>query len=236
MGLFDFFQDIAKVVSPITQVAGPLLGLVNPALGIATSTIGGAFNPFLPQQAPSSPSYGGIISQSPVGWVTPLGGAPIPQFAEQTEGFPMPQEVALPAAAGAGVIMGLTRTLALTISRLAARLGITVLSVAGLGRVGSRIWRSLAVFARRHPNISLISMLTALGLTIEEASEFIAWGSTRKRRRRGGISGRDLRISKRTIRRISSFQHDLASLRAGGIRRGSPRGIRGGGVSVVRAG
>jgi len=236
VGLFDFFQDVAQIISPISKVAGPLLTLVNPALGIATTTIGGSFDPFLPvSQPPAMPSYGGTIGvQSPPGW-DPWR-YPSQALQVQGEGVPMPQDVALPAAAGAGVLMGLTRTLAITISRLAARLGITVLSVAGLGRVGSRIWRSLAVFARRHPNISLISMLTALGLTIEEASEFIAWGSTRKRRRRGGISGRDLRISKRTIRRISSFQHDLASLRAGGIRRGSPRGIRGGGVSVVRAG
>jgi len=238
MGLGSFLGAIAPIAGGLV---GSLFGPAGTAVGAAIGgAAGGAFFP-TPQpvsmQGPMPVIGTGFAPGQimPPGWgfSTQRGGFfqdPI----VQTEGVPMPQEVALPAAGVA--IMGLTRTLALTISRLAARLGITVLSVAGLGRVGSRIWRSLAVFARRHPNISLISMLTALGLTIEEASEFIAWGSTRKRRRRGGISGRDLRIAKRTIRRISSFQHDLAHLRAhvGGFRRQAVP--RRGGVSVVRAG
>lgn len=232
MGFFDFIGDI-------TRVAAPIVGLLNPPLGIAMATIGGVVSPtrqpdagpvgspmFLPLP-PSVPSQGFQLPS-----IASMTGVPsfMADPVVQTEG------VALPAAAG-GAIMGLTVTLARTIGRLAARLGIQVLSIAGLARVGSRIWRSLNVFARRHPSISLISMLAALGLTIEEASEFIAWGSTRRRRRRGGISGRDMRTAKRTIRRISSFQHDLAHLRAhvsGGFRRAGTR--RGGGVSVVRAG
>jgi len=232
VGFFDWVGDIARV-------AAPILTLVNPPLGIAVGSIGGAVGQIgqdpVPPYSPPAPSV--PLWQAPAGQyrlpdIGQLTGVPsfLADPVVQTEG------VALPAAAG-GAIMGLTVTLARTIGRLAARLGIQVLSIAGLARVGSRIWRSLNVFARRHPSISLISMLAALGLTIEEASEFIAWGSTRRRRRRGGISGRDMRTAKRTIRRIASFQHDLAHLRAhagGGFRRGASR--RSGGVSVVRAG
>lgn len=230
MGFFDFIGKIA-------QVAAPVLGILNPPLGIAAASIGGVLSP--PAPAPSP-----VVGSPMFLPVAPSTGFQLPSIASMTgvpsffeEPVVQGEGAVMPAMAGGAVIMGLTRSLALTISKLAARLGITVLGVAGLGRVGSRIWRSLTVFARRHPSISLISMLAALGLTVEEASEYIAWGSTRRRRRRGGISGRDMRVAKRTIRRISSFQHDLAHLRAhasGSFRRAGGRAR--GGVSVVRAG
>jgi hypothetical protein len=230
VGFFDFVGDIARI-------AAPVLTFLNPPLGIAAASIGGVLSPQGPAPAApvGAPTFLPMVPDVP-GFQLPsiqqLTGAPS-FFADpvvQGEGAVMP------AMAGGAVIMGLTRSLALTISKLAARLGISVLGLAGLGRVGSRIWRSLTVFARRHPSISLISMLTALGLTIEEASEYIAWGSTRRRRRRGGISGRDMRVAKRTIRRISSFQHDLAHLRAHATGTGFRRRSVGRGVQVVRAG
>lgn len=229
MGLGKFLGKVGDILGGVA----PIVGLVNPALGIGAATVSGSLSQFRGPAVPFSPPMASVPSMQTQQFFGD------PSFFPLLPGFVQPAEAAVPAiaAAGAGgVLFGLTRTLALTISKLAARLGISVLGLAGLGRVGSRIWRSLTVFARRHPNISLISMLTALGLTVEEASEYIAWGSTRRRRRRGGISGRDMRVAKRTIRRISSFQHDLAHLRAhaGGFRRGASR--RGGGVSVVRAG
>jgi len=231
VGFFDFIGDI-------TRVAAPIVGLLNPPLGIAMATIGGVLDP---PSAPAPAPVGGPMFMPTVPSVPAFQLPSIQQMTGVPQFFADPvvqgEGAVMPAVVGGAAIMGLTRSLALSISKLAARLGIGVLSVAGLARVGSRIWRSLNVFARRHPSISLISMLAALGLTIEEASEFIAWGSTRRRRRRGGISGRDMRVAKRTIRRISSFQHDLAHLRAhvgGGFRRSGSR--RAGGVSVVRAG
>lgn len=233
MGLFDFFQDVAKVISPITRVAAPILGIVNPALGVATATIGGSFDPFLPAPAPPSVPVTGAVSGVSFDPIQQFTGVPalIPPRGFDGQFDPsMVTPAALPAAVP--VIMGLTRTLALTISKLAGRLGITVLGVAGLSRVGVRIWRSLTTFARRHPGISVLSMLTSLGLTLEEASEYIAWGTMKRRRRRGGISTADMRIARRTIRRISSFQQDL-----GGLRRPARRGLRvPPGTSIVRAG
>lgn len=226
MGLGKFLGKVANIVGPLA----PLVGIVNPALGIALSTTAAGFARPAPMPSAAAPSS--FVPQvMSVPSIEALTGVPsfLPSMATAAE-------AAVPVAAAGGVILGLTRTLAVTIAKLAGRLGITVMGVAGLSRIGSRIWRSLFTFARRHPNISVLSMLTALGLTIEEASEFIAWGSTKRRRRRGGISGRDMRIARRTIRRISGFQHDLAHIRAhaGGFRRGALR--RGGGVSVVRAG
>lgn len=220
MGLGKFLGKVANVLAPVA----PVLGLVNPALGLAVGTAASAFA----RPAPAAPASTFVPPVVSVPSIEALTGVPsfLPSMAA-------PAEAGVPAA---GVVLGLTRTLAVTIAKLAGRLGISVMGIAGLSRIGSRIWRSLFTFARRHPNISVLSMLTALGLTIEEASEFIAWGSTKRRRRRGGISGRDMRIARRTIRRISSFQHDLAHIRAHATLGGSRRSRRVGGVSVVRAG
>lgn len=138
------------------------------------------------------------------------------------------QPVALPAAIG---LFGMSRTLALALARVASRMGVAV-TLATVGRFGLRLYRSLVGFSRRHPTIAVTGILASLGMGAAEVAEFLTWGAMKRRRRRGGISSRDIRIARRTIRRISAFQADLGGMRRGG-RRG--RGVAGG-VQVVRAG
>jgi hypothetical protein len=141
----------------------------------------------------------------------------------QGEGVPMPT------AAGAVpmIVRGMTIAVARAIGRLGMALGISV-TMANLARVGSRLWRTVTVFARRHPGLSVVSFLVSLGLTIEEASECLMWGQLKQRRRRGrGISARDVRIARRTIRKIAAFQRDLGGMRGGrraGAHHHHPRG------------
>ncbi len=116
---------------------------------------------------------------------------------------------AAPAVVGAFGIRLMTQNIARAILKLATILGIPV-ALPSLVRVGARLWRTMMTFARRHPAISILSMLTALGLTIEEAGEFLVWGQSKARRRRGrGISARDIRTCRRTMRRMAAFQRDM---------------------------
>lgn len=140
----------------------------------------------------------------------------------------------VPAAAGAVTpfgVVGMSKNVAMAITKIAVALGIP-LTLAKLSRVGVRLYRTIASFARRHPSISIISWLLSFGLIAEEAAEFMFWGASKQRRRRGrGISARDIRISRRTIRKVAAFQRDLVGLHR------HPRALRGrGGVQVVRAG
>ena len=217
MGLGKF---LSRTVAPLLNVAGAGLSFINPPLGTALTTFGGAFGAAGPPMAsPFQPAQASVPSIQAVTGVPSF----LPSFAAPAEA------AVVSPAQGAGAelaIMGMTREVALTISKLASRLGIPV-ALRGLSRVGGRIYQSLVAFARRHPNISLAAMLSALGLVESEIASFLTWGSTRRRRRRrGGISTRDMRVARRTIRRISSFQHDLSHLRAhaGGFR---ARGVRG---------
>src|SRR6266850_2590303 len=126
------------------------------------------------------------------------------------------------AAVGAGAMaMGarLAPTVFNAIVKLSQRLGGAGTSVVGYGR---KVWGQLSSWSAKNPGVSLIATLTSLGLTVEEAAHFVAWGATHKRKRRTrGISGRDVRICRRTIRKLVSMTHLLAQLRggAGGHRR-----------------
>lgn len=134
--------------------------------------------------------------------------------------------VALPAVVGGA--LRITARLASALARVAARLGFGALTATTVVRFGGRLYRSLTAFARRHPGISILSMLASLGMTAQEAAEFIAWGTTRRRRRRGGISGRDIRTTRRTLRRIRSVAAAVSGVGAFGRRRAAhhhhPRG------------
>lgn len=248
MGLGNIFGGS---FGSLLQGALPLLGTVigGPLGGAAGGLAAGLLTGFEPIGAPQVPSvpdarYGGFVP-TPVG--TP-GGVQFPgpgdvfdpstgmywPPAEQFNGGLMrTQPVALPAvAAGAGVVAAMSARLASAVLRVGARMGVSLVSFAGLSRFAGRLWRSVTSFARRHPNVSSVALLTSLGFAVEEASEFLAWGTTRRRRRRGGISGRDIRITRRTLRRLASVRTRLG---VGGF--GARRARRGSdGVSVVRAG
>lgn len=106
--------------------------------------------------------------------------------------------------------------------KLARTLGIALQPTLGsVARVGGRIYQSLAAFAARHPGVSLLSLLTGLGLSADEAAQFIGWGATRRRKRRArGISAKDFRTTRRTVRKIVRMTQDLRALG------GAPRGAR----------
>lgn len=127
--------------------------------------------------------------------------------------------IAVPTAAGAiaPLAMGLSRAVLGAIVRLGGALGIAV-TAANVSRVGLRLWRSVTALARRHPGISILAFLTGLGLAADEAAEFLFWGQAKARRRRGrGISARDIRTCRRTMRKMASFAADLGAVR--GVRR-----------------
>lgn len=85
-----------------------------------------------------------------------------------------------------------------------------------LAAFGSKTWSSLAAWARANPTTSVLGILTALGLTAEEAATFLGWGATKKMRgqagRRRGITSRDLKTTRRTMRRITSMARSLQHL------------------------
>lgn len=95
------------------------------------------------------------------------------------------------------------------IVKLSARLGGASGSVLGYGR---RVWTQLSGWAAKNPGVSLMATLASLGLSVEEAAHFIAWGATSKRRRRSrGINGRDIRTTRRTMRKLRSLNHLIAT-------------------------
>lgn len=177
---------------------------------------------------------GGALIQSKAARLTQPVAAGIPSI-EQVTGVPairFANGAVVPAAAGAIPQVGalgirlLTQSAARGILKLAQIFGIGV-ALTNLASVGRRLFRAFRVFARRHPTISIISMLTAMGLTIEEASEFFFWGEATTRRRRGrGISARDIRVCRKTMRRMAAFQRDMFRAaprrRAGGRGAGAP--------------
>jgi hypothetical protein len=113
-----------------------------------------------------------------------------------------------------GLPIKITELLISSVYKLAGRLGIPLAATtASVTRVGGRIWASITAFAARNPGLNVLTLLLGLGLTAEEAAHFLAWGATKKRRRRGrGISAANLRITRRTIRKVVRISHDLRAL------------------------
>jgi len=188
-----------------------------PAIASGFASMGpmGAGLALLAKPAGFQPVGAGVPSIQAVTGVAPFafGNGEVPPLT----GGAQPVAGALPA-----IIGTMNRITAMAIARLAAALGITF-SLATLPRVGMRLWSTIMAFARRHPGVSVIGLLTALGLAADEAAHFLSWGATRKRKRRGrGISARDIRTCRRTMRRMASFQRDM--FRARPARRGVGRG------------
>lgn len=217
---FKLGRSLKKLVkSAVKSLPGAIGGFIT---GGPTGALVGAFSRKLGgggELAPVSDVGAGVPSIQTVTGIAPFFGQGFRNGSISTEPVGGIQQVQMGSIAlrmGAGVVRAITI--------LASRLGVAV-SAASLGRVGMRLWRSIAGLARRHPGISILTFLTGLGLSLDEAGEFLFWGQTRtRRRRRRGISGRDIAITRRTLRRLDMFRARLGgrgrvSRRRGGGRR-----------------
>lgn len=160
------------------------------------------------------------ILDTSMGWGGPLPGIPINLgggAGSVWNAAPTQQSVQGGMVRTAGVLPAMGRAIAAmspvvvgAIIKLSRTLGGAGGSVVGYG---TRVWTQLSSWAAKNPGVSLVSMLVSLGLTVEEAAHFIAWGTTRKKRRRArGVSGRDLKTTRRTMRKLNSYVHQLRAL------------------------
>lgn len=99
--------------------------------------------------------------------------------------------------------------------------GVTTLTAGLLARAGAAVGkrvshRSVLALVKQ---VGLIAAASALALSVEEIAQLVA---TVPRRRRRGITARDISTTKRVIRRVHGIQHDLSHL-AGPIRRRAAR-------------
>jgi len=184
----SFFSGLRNVFQPIEKIARPFIQAAIPQ----------QFQPLASQSASFLRSSFAGGNDAPVS-------AGVPALMTDT-GVMVPT--------GGGAIGAITTIAAQAIFKLATRLGIplraTMTSVLARGRT---IWASINAFAVRNPGTSVLALLVGLGLTAEEAAHFIAWGATHKRRRRRrGISARDLTTTRRTIRKVVRISHDLRQL------------------------
>jgi len=166
---------------------------------------------------------GGPDVNMPADWggALDLGGLPsvVGDIANAAQGGLVP--VGAGAAVGdAGVVAGglalrsMSQIVAGAILKLKQTLGGGgFLTAGGIASFGARTWQALTSWATRNPGLSVISTLVGLGLTVEEAAHFLAWGAVHKRRRRHrGISYRDMRTTRRTMSRVISMSHQLRAL------------------------
>jgi hypothetical protein len=193
--IFPGVDEIAQLPG-VGQVIGGAVGTAygGPAGGAIGASFGGAIQSSVYGNDEAIPDYGTLPSGSV------YGGAPVTQAG----------------AFGAigGWAMRLSPIVAGAIVKLSQKLGGAGGSVAAYG---TKVWASLSSWAAKNPGVSLVATLVSLGLTAEEAAHFIAWGATRKRRkRRGGISGRDLKTTRRTMRKVINMSHNLREL-CGGV-------------------
>lgn len=122
--------------------------------------------------------------------------------------------VAAAAVGGLAMARGISSIVAGAILKLKQAMGGGgFLTAGGIASFGSRTWQALTSWAARNPGLSVISTLVGLGLTVEEAAHFLAWGATRRRKKhRRGISWRDMRTTKRTMGRVISMSQQLRAL------------------------
>lgn len=220
---FKLGRSLKKLTKSVFKsLPGAIGGFIT---GGPTGALLGAFSRKMPGLSPASDVGAGIPSIQQLTGAAPFLPSPVSQpFING--GLAVPVAGSLPA-----VAMGMSRAVVSAIVKLATSLGVAV-TAANVGRVGMRLWRSVSAMARRHPGVSILTFLTGLGLVADEAAEFLFWGQAKRRRRRGGgISGRDLRVTRRTLRRLSVFRSRVG-LSGGGVRRRSSR-RRGDGAIVV---
>ena len=146
-------------------------------------------------------TVGGLVGASQGGGLIPAGGAAAAVGAAGV-------------AAGGLALRSMSSLVAGAILKLKQVLGGGgFLTAGGIASFGARTWTALTSWAARNPGLSVISTLVGLGLTVEEAAHFLAWGAVRKRRRRHrGISYRDMRTTRRTMGRVISMSHQLRAL------------------------
>lgn len=102
------------------------------------------------------------------------------------------------------IVRGLSAPFIAAVGKLASVLGVS--RGASPLAYARRVYAMLSSWSAKNPGMSIVGLLVSLGLTVEEAAHFVGWGATHKRRRRSrGISGRDLKCARRTIRKISSM-------------------------------
>lgn len=232
MGLGKFLKKaVSSVAKRAPLIVGTALGIpgAQAALGSSVQTafeksltrgagaadVGAGVPNLMPTFMPGGPE----IMLPPLPFAMPVRAASFAAQRATNGGLAVPAAGAMPA-----VAMGMTRAVVGAIVKLAGRLGVVV-TATNIGRVGARLWRSVSGLARRYPGVSILTFLTGLGLTLDEAGEFLFWGQTKRRRRRGGgISGRDIRITRRTLRRLGAFRARLGiSARRAGSRRSRGR-------------
>jgi len=192
--------SLRRILKPIGRGALALTPIFAPGTAPAFSALSTAFAPsarptmvnFMPSQFDS---WSGI-------------GSGIQNIAAPGK-FPTVQPAGAISQIGMG---GMTTAVAGAISKLARIAGV-VLTPSNLARQGLRLWTSATAFARRHPGVSVVSFLASLGLSIQEAGEFLSWGQSRqRRRRRRGISWSDIRRTRRVIRVMRQMEANLAGL------------------------
>jgi len=217
--------NLKKILRPIGKIAGALLPVFAPAIAAPISALSTAFaRPVQPmgfQMAQFDP-WGGAIGAG----VSNLNLAAI-------AGPRAPMRAGVQPAGAATVLIagGLTAAVVSAISKLARIAGVA-LTQSNIGRQGRKLWISATAFARRHPGVSVITFLTSLGLSIQEAGEFLAWGqATRRRARRRGISWADIRRTRRVIRVMRAMEANLAGLAR---RRVGSRGRAAGGTIIAQ--
>jgi len=175
----------------------------------------------LDASAAATPDLGGDLSTADVGagWpslasaVSDLGGASSSVGLTYGGGAMVTPTMGVTGTAirGLGALAArISPVVASAIVKISQRLGGAGGSIAGYGR---RVWSQLSTWAAKNPGVSLVATLVSLGLTVEEAAHFIAWGATNRRKRRSrGISGRELRTTRRTIRKLQYFSSLLSTV------------------------
>src|SRR6267143_613417 len=187
-GNYDPFQDYPGGTVEATLQSGGGWGGGGPDINLPAS----------PDTWPDWPTstVGGISGASQGGGLIPTAGTAAAMGSLGGLAMRVPQIVA-------GAILKLKQALG----------GGGFLTAGGIASFGSRTWTALTSWAARNPGLSVISTLVGLGLTVEEAAHFLAWGATKKRRRRHrGISFRDMRTTRRTMSRVISMSQQLRAL------------------------
>jgi hypothetical protein len=162
----------------------------------------------------ASDPFGGFAGGMPdLSGITSVGGAIGGMVPTASTASASPVAAAMGAGAGLA-LRGMSQMVAGAILKLKQVIGGGgFLTAGGLASFGAKTWQAVTSWAAKNPGLSVISFLVSLGLTVEEAAHFLAWGTTRKRRhRRRGISYRDMRTTKRTMSRVISMSHQLRAL------------------------
>jgi len=187
-----FLGSIGKFLG---NVAKPLIRAVPAALtGFATGGKAGALTGALGSLQAGAGSAPSIFSGVQTSFSQPV--TRLPSFPADGGMQTTPTMAAVPA---------LTKPVFEIILKLAARLGIAIKSPRSVVRIGRNIIAKLLRFARANPGLTIISLLTNLGLTLFEANEIITWWTTHGKRHRR-IRVTNVKALNRSVRRLEGFR------------------------------